>query len=89
MNFTANTGTATARYARSAAEGFLKSFAYYDEVYVPVAASGGPGTPAWFENRLGKVFHALLMEGQDVSLPEGAWRGDQWRKFANEILASL
>ena len=47
------------RYARKAAEGFLRSWDYYGERFAPAAAIGGPATPAYYANMLAKAVHML------------------------------
>lgn len=46
-------------YALRAAEGFLASMNYYGQAYVPVAAVGGPATPTYYRNMLGRAVHML------------------------------
>ncbi|ARQ95534.1 hypothetical protein I5G81_gp95 [Mycobacterium phage Shandong1] len=69
-------------YAQSAARDYLASMAHYDNTYVTVG-DGKVSTPSYCENKLRKAFHMR----RETALPSGAWRGEQWSKFAERILA--
>ncbi|QJD50400.1 hypothetical protein I5H01_gp007 [Mycobacterium phage MarkPhew] len=71
-----------AAYAASAARDYLASMDHYGDTYVPVG-DGRVSSPGYCENKLRKAFHMIGA----TSLPAGAWRGAQWRAFAEQILA--
>lgn len=59
MTHTPDTTARFIDYARKAAEGFLTSWEFYGQRFVPAAAIGGPATPAYYANMLAKAVHML------------------------------
>ncbi len=83
-----NSVTDTA-YVRSAAQGMLDSLVHYGYTSPPVG-DGRMSTPAWYANRLGKVFNARYMAGmrEDMGQP-GMWWGTMWEAYARTLLSEM
>ncbi len=70
-------------YARSAALGMLDSLDYYGNRNPAAASPGGPATPAWYSNRLGKVLNA---RGDQLPGTSADWWGFRWQAYARHLL---
>ena len=65
------------------ARAYIDSLQFYRFTSPPVSAPGGPATPAYYANRLGKILNA---RGDELPGRKTQWWGYRWAEYARHLI---